>query len=140
MSFLRCLVMVTLAATVSPVTVVAQKKSLPSKKAETNLPLVSAVWSNGRPVVFNTVEEFNRHVVSLTAPEFPWKAQRARVEGMGIYEFRIDRTGKPTEIVVVKSGGHFALDQAAQDAFIRWRFKPGVFASVRMPVTWKIPR
>lgn len=137
MFFLRCIVTMALGATILPVTLVAQKKSLPSK-TETDLPRVSAVWNNGRRASFNSVEEFNQYVVSGVVPVYPWEARRSRVTGIGIYEFRIDRTGKPTEIVVVKSGGHIALDQAAQDAFIRWRFKPGVLARVRMPVTWKL--
>lgn len=138
MFFLRCIVMMALGATVLPVTLVAQKKSLPSKKTETDLPLVSAVWSNGRRASFKSVEEFNQYVVSGVVPEYPWEARRSRVTGIGIYEFRIDRMGKPTEIVVVESGGHPALDRAAQNAFMRWRFKPGVLARVRMPVTWKL--
>lgn len=60
--------------------------------------------------------------------------------GSGIYELRINKAGVTMAVVIVKSSGQPVLDKAATTTFKSWRFKPGVFTSVRVPVSWSVNR
>lgn len=93
------------------------------------------VWSDGHTSELPGTE-LMRYVLSLTPPEYPSEAQRTGITGSGLYEFRIAKTGKTTGVSIVHSSGSRLLDQAATNAFITWRFKPGLFRRVRVPVIW----
>jgi TonB family protein len=99
----------------------------------------TAVWSDGHTTAL-TDEELMRYAISSPGPGYPEEAQRSRIVGSGLYELRIDKTGKTTNVAIVKSAGSPVLDQAAKSTFMKWRFKPAVFTRVRVPVSWAANR
>ena len=99
----------------------------------------TAVWSDGHTSSLAD-EELMKYAVWSPGPGYPEEAQQSKIVGSGLYELRINKTGKTTEVAIVKSSGSRVLDQAARSAFMNWRFKPGIFVRIRMPVTWAARR
>jgi len=99
----------------------------------------TAVWSDGHTSSLSD-EEMLRYATSSPPVPFPVEAQKSNLTGSGLYELRIDKTGKVTEVVAVKSSGQKVLDQTALATFKKWRFKPGSFTRVRVPVSWSVNR
>ena len=99
----------------------------------------SAVWSDGHKSILGD-EELMRYAVASPSAGYPEAAQRTNASGSGLYELRINKAGATTAVTIVKSSGNAALDKAATDSFKKWRFKPGIFQSVRIPVSWSVNR
>lgn len=99
----------------------------------------TAVWSDGRTSAI-TDEQLVGNTLAAPGAAYPEEAQRTNTAGSGVYELRIDRAGKISAVAVVKSSRSAVLDKAAVTAFKKWRFKPGVFRSVRIPVSWSVNR
>ena len=95
----------------------------------------TAVWSDGHTSAISD-EELIRHAVASPGPAYPEEARQAKMTGSGLYELRINKAGAVTEVVIVKSSRSAVLDNAAKGTFRKWRFKPGIFTSVRIPVSW----
>jgi protein TonB len=123
---LRIIIVAALAAIISPAAAKAAKNT-------------TAVWSDGHTSSL-TDEELMRYAISSPGPGYPEEAQRLKIAGSGLYELRIDKTGKTTEVAIVRSSGSPVLDQAARKAFTKWRFKPAVFVRIRLPVSWAARR
>jgi TonB family protein len=102
-------------------------------------PETTAVWSDGHKSVV-TDEELVRYATASPSAGYPEEAQKKKLAGSGIYELQVNKSGTPTAVAIVKSSGSAVLDQAARSAFLKWRFKPGVFRSVRVPVSWAVNR
>ena len=79
-----------------------------------------------------------RYATASPGAGYPEAAQKAQLSGSGFYELQINKAGVTTRVVILKSSGKPVLDQAAQSAFLKWRFKPGVFSRVRVPVSWSV--
>ena len=99
----------------------------------------TAIWADGHSSAVSD-EELVGNTTAAPAAVYPEEAQKAKITGSGVYELRIDKAGKISAVVIVKSSGSAVLDKAATTAFKRWRFKPGVFQSVRIPVSWSVNR
>jgi TonB family protein len=99
----------------------------------------TAVWSDGHTSAVSD-EELVRYALASPGPAFPEEAQKAKIAGSGLYELRINKAGATTEVVIVKSSGSAVLDNAAKNAFKKWRFKPATFTRVRVPVSWSVNR
>ena len=99
----------------------------------------TAVWSDGHTSAVSD-EELVRYALVSPGPAFPEEAQKAKIAGSGLYELRINKAGTTTEVVIVKSSGSAVLDNAAKNAFKKWRFKPAIFTRVRVPVSWSVNR
>ena len=99
----------------------------------------TAVWVDGRTSVVSD-EELMRNAITAPAAGFPEEAQKAKLTGSGVYELQVNKNGSIARVTVIKSSGSAVLDKAARDAFGKWRFKPGVFARVRVPVSWSVKR
>jgi hypothetical protein len=57
--------------------------------------------------------------------------------GTGLYRQYIDlKTGAVTNVAVVKSTGVATLDNSAMAAFGKWRYKPGKWKEIDLPVTF----
>ena len=99
----------------------------------------TAVWADGHnsPI---TDEELMRYAVNSPGPAYPEAAQKTKMTGSGMYELQINKAGATTGVAIVKSSGSAVLDEAARSAFLKWRFKPGVFSRVRVPVSWSVNR
>jgi TonB family protein len=95
----------------------------------------TAVWSDGHASALQD-EELVKYALTKHWPGYPPAAQKTKTVGSGLYELRIDKAGVIKTVVIVKSSGSDVLDKAAMTAFRMWRFKPGIFISVRIPVSW----
>jgi TonB family protein len=125
MLILRLVFVLAMLAIIAPVALAAEK--------------TTAVWSDGHTSTVSD-EELMRYAVSSPGAAYPEEAQKAKIAGSGLYELRISKAGATTEVVIVKSSGSAALDNAAKNAFLKWRFKPAVFTRVRIPVSWSVNR
>ena len=99
----------------------------------------TAVWSDGHSSALSD-EQMMSYALASPGAAYPEEAQKAKTTGNGLYELRIDRSGMTTGVAIVKSSGSAVLDKAAISAFKKWRFKAGVFRSVRIPVSWSVNR
>jgi len=99
----------------------------------------TAVWSDGHSSPISD-EQLVGNTLAAPGAAYPEEAQKNKTTGNGVYEMRIDRAGKITAVTIVKSSGSAVLDKAATTAFRKWRFKPGIFQSVRVPVSWSVNR
>jgi len=99
----------------------------------------TAVWADGHNSAVSD-EELVGHTTAAPGAAYPEEAQKTKTTGSGVYELRIDKAGKISAVVIVKSSGSAVLDKAATTAFKKWQFKPGVFQSVRIPVSWSVNR
>ncbi|MEY2483203.1 MAG: periplasmic protein TonB [Verrucomicrobiota bacterium] len=97
----------------------------------------TATWSDGHTSAVSD-EELIRYALNSPGPGYPSQAQKTKAAGNGVYELRIDNAGVTKTVVIVKSSGSDVLDKAAAAAFRAWRFKPGIFTSVRIPVSWSV--
>ena len=99
----------------------------------------TAVWADGHTSALSD-EELVRYALASPWPAYPEEAQKAKLTGSGLYGLRINKAGATTEVVIVKSSGGAVLDNAAKNAFKKWRFKPAIFTRVRVPVSWSVNR
>ena len=99
----------------------------------------TAIWADGHSSAVSD-EELVGNTTAAPGAAYPEEAQKAKITGSGVYELRIDKAGKISAVAIVKSSGSAVLDKAATTAFKKWRFKPGVFQSVRIPVSWSVNR
>lgn len=99
----------------------------------------TAVWSDGHGSSLSD-EELLRYALASPAPPYPEEAQKKKITGDGLYELRINKAGMTTDVVIVKRAGGAVLDKAATTAFKKWRFKPAIFRTIRIPVNWSVNR
>ena len=99
----------------------------------------TAVWSDGH-ISSLSDDDLVRYALASPGAGYPEAAQKNNITGSGVYELRIDKAGKTSAVSVVKGSGSPVLDQAAKSAFLKWRFKPGVFERIRIPVSWSVNR
>ena len=99
----------------------------------------TAVWGDGHSSALKD-DELIRYALAKHWPGYPHAVQKTKTGGSGVYELRIDKAGVTKTVVIVKSSGNDILDKAATNAFRRWRFKRGIFTSVRIPVSWSVNR
>jgi len=58
-----------------------------------------------------------------------------RRQGTGLFRLYIDlKTGFVTQVAVVKSTGWWSVDTSAVNALRKWRWKPGTWKEVNVPV------
>jgi TonB family protein len=99
----------------------------------------TATWGDGHTSAISD-EELIRHALASPAPAYPEEAQKAKLTGSGLYQLRINQAGAITAVAIVRTSGSAVLDNAAKTTFRKWRFKPGIFTSVRIPVSWSVNR
>jgi protein TonB len=71
-------------------------------------------------------------------PEYPYEARRQKQTGSGVCVLVIDPGGNVTDASMASSTGSTILDNATMSAFKRWRFRPGAFSKVRVPITYTL--
>ena len=73
-------------------------------------------------------------------PEYPAEARARHLTGSGVIMLDVDvATGRVTSARMLQSMGHKILDDAALDAFRKWRFQPGKAApNVKIPIRYTL--
>ena len=70
-------------------------------------------------------------------PEYPYEARSRKITGSGVCVLTIDPgSGNVTDASMAQSIGSPILDNATVSTFRRWRFKPGAFSKVKVPITY----
>jgi TonB family protein len=95
-----------------------------------------ASFTRGAAASFGSVKAF---VMYAPRPVYPYEARRQRMTGSGIALLTTDpAVGNVTSVRMTQSCGNVILDNAALDAFRRWRFKPRSALSVEVPITYTL--
>ena len=86
-----------------------------------------------------------RDRIKAFAPDYPNRDRAERNEGTGVFRLILDlKTGAVTRVTIVKSTGFATLDRSTIAAFRRWRWKPGKWKEIEMPVrftmSWRPPK
>jgi TonB family protein len=73
--------------------------------------------------------------LKFVAPVYSYGDRLTRRQGDGMFRIYIDlKTGLVTQVAVAKSTGFWSLDTSAVNALRKWRWKPGTWKEVYMPV------
>lgn len=67
--------------------------------------------------------------VQIRPPRYPAAARKELAEGRVVIGAHIDYTGFVCNAAIVRSSGNAAIDQAALDSLVTWRFQPAVLQS-----------
>jgi len=75
--------------------------------------------------------------VHVVRPDFPVWDQKRGYQGLGVFRVGIDpATGSARNVTIVRSTGHTDLDRKSLLAFKQWRWKPGTWSQVDVPVVF----
>jgi protein TonB len=100
--------------------------------------VASAQTATASPPVLS-VAQARTVTVHIVRPNYPTDAQGRHPTGTGVVLILVDRrTGSVTSVAMEKTTGYKILDDAALQAFSRWRFKPGTVSKIYMPITFKL--
>jgi TonB family protein len=83
-----------------------------------------------------TVEYAKRHALYAPRPQLSPAVRARRLSGKGLFALHIRPDGTVSDVQALQSTGHDELDAASIAAFSKWRFYPGQFKVVRIPVTY----
>ena len=73
--------------------------------------------------------------IQAFAPDYPYADRVQQREGTGLFRLILDpRTGNVTKIVMLKSTGFTTLDRCATTSLQRWRWRPGKWKEIDMPI------
>ncbi len=75
--------------------------------------------------------------VKAVGAEYPYADRQGYHQGSGLFRITIDpTTGAATHVTILRSTGYHTLDNSAMVALGRWRWKPGTWKEVDMPITF----
>ena len=75
--------------------------------------------------------------IKIVPLRYPYEARTRHIQGSGLFKISIDlKTGAVSNVTVVQSTKSPMLDNYASDTLHRWRWKPGRWLEVDMPVTF----
>ncbi|MDR2871922.1 MAG: energy transducer TonB [Xanthomonadaceae bacterium] len=83
--------------------------------------------------------------VDTPPPDFPFEQACAGRGGQTLLSVVIGPTGKPTEVKLIRSSGHEALDQAALERIPSWQFRAAtrngqaISQTIQVPVNFVAP-
>jgi TonB family protein len=69
-------------------------------------------------------------------PAYPFRARLHKEAGRGLFLLTLRPNGTVVSVAVLRSTGDPDLNIAAAQALIRWRFRPGLYEKVRVPVNF----
>jgi TonB family protein len=80
-------------------------------------------------------------LITGVAPQYSYSDRAGRYQGSGWFGLKLDlSTGDVTNVTVSRSTGFKSLDDSAVSAFHKWRWKPGKWKEIDIPVTFKLER
>ena len=75
--------------------------------------------------------------VKAPTPEYSYQDRKLGHQGSGVFRLVLDpSTGSVTKVIVLKSTGFSTLDYGASISLQKWRFKPGKWQQVDLPITF----
>jgi TonB family protein len=104
---------------------------------------VSAIDARGARYVRRTsdgqIAPWTADVVFSPKPAYPYGERNLRHEGVAVFRLDIDiKTGTTTSATMLQSSGFPKLDDVAFDCVRRWRWRPGTWKQVEVPVMFTI--
>ena len=86
-------------------------------------------------------EPWQKDLVESTPPVYSRADRAAWREGRGVFHLTLDsQTGRVVNVIVKRSTGHGTLDAAATAALRKWRFRPGSWRQLDIPVNCEMAR
>jgi TonB family protein len=75
--------------------------------------------------------------IHVVRPDYPSWNQRRGHQGLGVFRVTIDAaTGGARNVTIVRSTGHVDLDRKSLLALRQWRWKPGTWSEVDVPIVF----
>src|SRR5882762_1925295 len=99
---------------------------------------IVAAGDGQQPLAFMPHSQPWQHDLIKTAPPIYPHADRARWhQASGLFRLSLDqKTGSVIQVTFEKSTGYTPLDYSAIAALRQWRFRPGKWKAVRVPVNF----
>jgi TonB family protein len=70
-------------------------------------------------------------------PDYPYEARARKITGSGVCVLTVDTaSGSVTDATMAQSIGSPILDNSTVSTFRRWRFRPGMYSKVKVPITY----
>jgi TonB family protein len=78
--------------------------------------------------------------ISTPQPDYPIIARQDRIQGSGVFIIFLTEAGEVASVEIVKSTGSSILDEAAEKALRKWRFKSGIATgqAVTVPINFAL--
>jgi TonB family protein len=76
--------------------------------------------------------------IAAPRPHYPYEARRSRITGSGLLRIYVDKSGKVTQVKILKSTGNRLLDEAGYATFRQWRARPGNRREIDMPLVFSL--
>lgn len=74
-------------------------------------------------------------MIKAVVPSYPDRDRILRHEGEGLFQLMLDlKTGSVAKVTVIKTTGFQALDTATVASLRQWRWKPGKWREINIPV------
>jgi TonB family protein len=75
--------------------------------------------------------------IKTVQPQYPFEARTRHITGSGLFRLTLDlSTGSVVKVAVIKSTGNPILDNSALTAFRQWRWKPGKWKEIDIPIAF----
>lgn len=82
--------------------------------------------------------QFFSDLAYVLMPAYPSFDERRGNQGSGLFRITIDlKTGAASNVAILKSTGHVSLDRRVLLALKVWRWKPGTWQQVDVPITFQ---
>jgi protein TonB len=89
------------------------------------------------PIKAPSVSLSTASTVFKVKPDYPYEARSRHLTGSGVCVLTVDTpSGNVTDAMMAQSIGSPILDNATITAFRRWKFKPGAYSKVKVPITF----
>jgi TonB family protein len=78
-------------------------------------------------------------VIHTVEPNYPELDRAVRHHGTGMFRLILDlKTGAVTKVTIIRTTGYGRLDDCAITALRQWRWKPGRWKEIGLPVTFNL--
>jgi protein TonB len=88
------------------------------------------------PIKVAPISSAKASAVFAPRPEYPYEARARKITGSGVCVLTVDPGGSVTDATMAQSIGNPILDNTTVSTFRRWRFKPGMYSKVKVPITY----
>jgi hypothetical protein len=86
-------------------------------------------------------EPWQKDLIHSVAPVYSFDDRAAWRQGCGLFHLVLERsTGAVVQVTVKKSTGYATLDASAIQALKQWRFRPGSWKTLDIPVDFTMAR
>ena len=89
----------------------------------------------------NALSPWQHDIIKSVAPDYSYDDRLRRRQGTGVFKLILDlKTGTVRSVSIIRSTGFSTLDNSAVSALSHWRWKPGKWREIEIPVRFNISR